>query len=80
MQKKWCHYFQARVVPERVWFVSAILRGCEHVAFDRTIDPQLSIFEFFVPHDRLEIFLPLMRYFQQHELVENFVELPNRLK
>lgn len=79
MKLKWCQYFQAHLVPERVWFVTAVLRGCEHVAFDRTIDPQKSIFEFFVPEDRLEIFLPLMRYFQDKQLVQNFVELPNRL-
>ena len=74
-----CRYFQAYVVPERVWLLTAILRGCDHVAFDRTLDVQKSIFEFFVPADCLETFVALMDIFQKKGIVTNLAELPNRL-
>jgi len=74
-----CHYFQAHIVPQRVWFVTAVLRGCDHLAFDRTLDVHKSMFEFFVPGDCLDLFVSLMGIFQEKGLVTNFVELPNRL-
>ena len=74
-----CDYFQACIPQSRVWFVTAVLRSCEHVAFDRTIDAQKSIFEFFVAPDLRETFVALMNFFQTHGLINNLVELPNRL-
>jgi len=74
-----CDYFQACIPQSRVWFVTAVLRSCEHVAFDRTIDAQKSIFEFFVAPDSRETFVALMSFFQAHALINNLVELPNRL-
>lgn len=74
-----CCYFQAHIVPQRVWLVTAVLRGCDHLVFDRTLDVQKSMFEFFVPADCLASFVSLMGVFQEKGLVTNFVELPNRL-
>jgi len=74
-----CDYFQAHIPVEHVWFVTAIIRGYEHVAFDRTIDVHKSIFEFFVPRDMREIFLDLMQTLQQKNLIADLQELPNRL-
>lgn len=74
-----CDYFQAHIPVDKVWFVTAVIRGYEHVAFDRTIDVHNSIFEFFVPRDMRVLFLDLMQNLQKKELITNLQELPNRL-
>ncbi len=74
-----CDYFQACIPQNHVWFVTAILRSCEYVAFDRTVDAQKSIFEFFVAPDFRETFVALMSFFQTHGQIHTLVELPNRL-
>jgi hypothetical protein len=75
-----CRYFQAKISSPHVWLVTAILRGCEHIVFDRTLDVRNSLFEFFVPIDCLETFLAIMQLFQQRGIINQFVELPNRLQ
>ena len=40
-------YFQAQVNKKETWFLAATLRSFEHLAFDRTVDKQAGIFEFF---------------------------------
>lgn len=74
----YCLYFQAHVKKESVWIVTSILRSCEHLAFDRNIELQKSIFEFFVPEDSVADFLSLMDYFAKKELLSNLQQLPNR--
>ncbi len=74
-----CEYYQARVKKEDVWFLTAVLRGFEHLAFDRTIDTEQSIFEFFVPPALEETFLAIMDYFIKHAIVHDLQKLPNRL-
>jgi hypothetical protein len=72
-------YYQANVVPELCWFVTATLRSYEHLAFDRTLDPQTSLFEFFVSPSAENYFLEIMSYYQKEGLVSNLVKWPNRL-
>lgn len=75
----YCSYYQALVDKTFCWYVVAILKSYEHLAFDRTLDTQKNLFEFYVPASREQEFLQLMNYFQQQHLVNNLQKLPNRL-
>ncbi|HEX2978253.1 MAG TPA: hypothetical protein VHO47_04000 [Candidatus Babeliales bacterium] len=75
----YCFYYQAHIERSRVWMFAAILRSYEHLVFERTIDKQESVFEFFVPVDNEVPFLELMEVFKQKEIVRNLNKLPNRL-
>jgi len=74
-----CLYYQAHIDKPRCWFVVAVLRSFEHLVFDRTLDKETSLFEFFVPPALQPTFEELMRYFQSEGIVLDFKELPNRL-
>lgn len=80
MELLYCSYYQAHVERKLCWFVTASLRSYEHVAFDRTLDPEASLFEFFVPVSTEKYFLEVMAYFEAEKLVTGFKKLPNRLK
>lgn len=77
--KNFCSYYTAYVLPEQAWFVVAGLKGFEHVAFDRTIDAQNSIFEFFVPAEKEPLFCQIMDYFVSCEYVSDLQKKENRL-
>ena len=72
-------YYQANVERSKCWFVVAALKSFEHVCFDRTLDKEASLFEFFVAPDMRDIFLEVMAYFEKKNLVRNLRELPNRI-
>ncbi len=72
-------YYQARVVEKECWFLVALLRSFEHLAFDRTYDRETSTFEFFVPEANEKSFRELMDYFLQNGVIETFTQMPNRL-
>ncbi len=76
---KYCRYFQAQIDRSRIWFFTATLRSFEHLCFDRTLDKQKSIFEFFVPEENVQKFMGLMHWYQTHSYVSYVQELPNRL-
>ena len=75
----YCVYYQANVKRELCWFVTAILRSYEHVAFDRTIHVESSLFEFFVPKSTETYFLEVMAYFENEGLIQNLVKVENRV-
>lgn len=75
----YCSYFQALVSKKDTWFFVATLRSNEHISFDRTLDTETSLFEFFVPPAFEEGFVQLMRYYESQGIVQNLVKLPNRL-
>lgn len=75
----YCFYYTAYVTPAHCWFLAATLRSHEHLAFDRTLDVEKSIFEFFVPQINESYFLELMDYYQKAGIVKNLQKLPNRL-
>ncbi len=75
----YCLYYQATIERSKCWFLVAVLRSFEHVAFDRTLDVASSRFEFYVPADMEPVFLQLMDYFQREAIVTNLERLPNRL-
>jgi hypothetical protein len=72
-------YYQAYVDKTFCWFVVAILKSYEHLAFDRTLDTATNLFEFYVPEAREQEFLHLMEYFKEQKLVTDLKKLPNRL-
>ncbi len=72
-------YYHARVVEKECWFLVAILRSFEHLAFDRTYDRVTSTFEFFVPEGNEKTFLELMNHLQAIGVIESFTRQPNRL-
>ncbi len=74
----YCSYYQAHVVPITGWFVVAALKSYEHMLFDRTLDVDRSIFEFFVVPTAEDTFLELMDYMTQHGYVTELKKLPNR--
>ena len=74
-----CHYYQAKIRQVDTWFFVAALRSFEHVAFDRTLDVERGIFEFFVPPAMNDCFLEIMHYFQKQGMVTEFNEMKNRL-
>ena len=74
-----CLYYQAHVKKSEAWFVTALLRSCEHIAFDRTIDVEKSIFEFFVPAATEPYFIEIMDLFLKRGSIDSLQKLPNRL-
>lgn len=74
-----CLYYQAQVDRKYCWFLVGILKSFEHMAFDRTIDKEKSIFEFYVPSCMKIYFEPLMDYFIKEGIVFDLKKLPNRL-
>ena len=76
----YCCYYQARVQKADTWFLVAVLRSFEHIAFDRTLDKIEGIFEFFVPEAHEHIFLELMDYFLKEHVVFDVKKLSNRLE
>ncbi len=75
----YCTYFTASVDKTFCWYVVAILKSYEHLAFDRTLDTATNLFEFYVPADREKEFINLMSYFEKQHLVTGLAKLPNRL-
>ena len=77
--EKYCSYYQAHVKKVEQWFLVAVLRSFEHTCFDRTLDKEQGIFEFYVPEEMEWRFCKLMDYFIQQGIVVNLQKLPNRL-
>lgn len=71
-------YYQAHVDRAKSWFVVAVLKSFDHLAFDRTIDPANSIFEFFVTPAMEEQFLVVMERLAKRGLIQELKKLPNR--
>ena len=60
-EKSFCSYYTGAVERSKVWVLVSALRGTEHICFDRTVNKEESVFEFFVPHDTESIFLKVMK-------------------
>ena len=75
----YCVYYQALVDKPLCWYVVAILKSYEHLAFDRTLDISTNLFEFYVPPAREQEFVDLMTYFQDQQLIKGLKKLSNRL-
>src|SRR3989338_231171 len=62
-------YYTAHIKRELAWVLSSVMRGTEHVAFDRCIDKMGAVFEFFVPEATESIFLQTMDYLKKEGVV-----------
>jgi hypothetical protein len=78
-QKKLCQYYQAHVDKKMTWFVVATLKSQENIQFDRTIDAEKSIFEFFVPAEVESQFLIVIHKLIETGYVSNLQKMENRL-
>jgi len=76
----YCVYYQAHIKRDGCGFLVSLLRSFEHLAFDRTIDKQTSLFEFFVPEDQEKHFLELAVFLQQQGIILTLEKMENRLK
>lgn len=72
-------YYQAKLQKEGCGFLVSVLRSFEHLVFDRTLNKEETLFEFFVPQDLEQYFLELMDYFKVQGIVLELHKLPNRL-
>lgn len=75
----YCVYYQARVSKKETWFLVATLKSCEHLAFDRTLDKENAIFEFFVPEDLEQKFVSVLKKLKEINIVYEFQKMNNRL-
>lgn len=75
----YCSYFQALVSKKDTWFFVATLRSYNYMMFDRTLDINKGLFEFFVPQDYEQQFVKVMEYYVRSGIVKNLEKLPNRL-
>lgn len=75
----YCLYYQAHIAEKDCWYLVAILRSFEHLSFDRTLNKEASIFEFFVPADNERPFLEILHHLIDRNIVHEFHQLPNRL-
>jgi len=74
-----CLYYQAHINRKDCWFFVAVFRSFEHLAFDRTLDKESSLFEIFVAPNQEKLFEEIMTGFQDVGVVLDFKKLPNRL-
>jgi len=74
-----CLYYQAHINKKDCWFFVAIFRSFEHLAFDRTLDKNSSLFEIFVSPSQQALFESIMTDFKNAGVVLDFQKLPNRL-
>lgn len=81
MQQKqnYCSYYQAHVNRQQAWFFVAVVRSFENMMFDRTLDTEQSIFEFFVPPDTEVDFLKIITLLEKLGVVAQVQKLDNRL-
>ena len=75
---KYSLYYQAHVQREKSWLVTASVRFSEHVAFDRTVSKDESIFEFFVAPDLEDVFLDIAHKLLEQKVFLDLKKLPNR--
>jgi hypothetical protein len=72
-------YYRSHVQKEYAWFVVGGLKGFEYLSFDRTVDVNNSIFEFFVSPDLEDVFLEVIHYFEQKGFITCLEKKENRL-
>lgn len=76
----YCHYFQATILREKIWFVVGALKSQENLCFDRALDKHTNLFEFFVPQECVSEFLRIMNFFEKQQFVFNLEQKPNRVQ
>jgi len=75
----YCEYYHAQTLKKKTWFVVGCFRNEDNLVFERTVDLEKSVLEFFVPQDNEERFLDVMNYLKKNGYVLSLEKLPNRL-
>lgn len=73
-----CKYYQAVANREKIWFITGTCRSENNWLFDRTLDAQKNLMEFFVMPDFEEEFLYLMKCLRERDVILELKEMPNR--
>ena len=76
---EYCSYYQAQIDKKNHLFLVGGLKYFDHVCFDRTLDTQKGLFEFFVPADQEDQFLAIMDGMKKRGIVNQLVKMNNRL-
>lgn len=77
---QFCSYYVAQAVRDQCWLLSSLMRGTEHIAFDRALDKEKSIFEFFVPESTEHVFLQVIDYLLEKGILTSCEKKENRLE
>lgn len=78
--ERYSAYYQAVLKKEEALFAVGTLKFFDHVCFDRTIDKEKLLYEFFVPPALEAEFLAIMAFLTAKGIVFNLIKLPNRIK
>lgn len=76
----YCAYYQATISKAEILYFVSILKSFDHLCFDRTIDVEKNVFEFFVPQAQEAQFLNTLSYFEKRDIVQDLKKLPNRIE
>ena len=72
-------YYTANIDRHQSYYFVAIIKAFDNMVFDRTIDVEQSLFEFFVAPAYEQLFLDVMARFAKEGLVANLQQSENRL-
>ena len=73
-------YYQAVLKKEEALFAVGTLKFFDHLCFDRTLDREKLLYEFFVPPACEAEFLKIMEFLIEKGIVTNLEKLPNRIQ
>jgi hypothetical protein len=73
-------YYQATIIPNKIWLITSLLRNEDGWAFDRALEGNPSILEFFVSPSYEEEFSSFMNYCLEEGLITSFSKMDNRLE
>lgn len=77
---KYCEYYQAKVIKDKIWFLVGAFRNENHVVFDRALEGHDDVLEYFVTQEYEELFLDIINHFQKCGYVLSFEKMPNRIQ
>ncbi len=83
IKENYCLYYRTIIEKKRAWVLASILRGAEHVCFDRALpgeekDTTTVVFEIFVPTTMEPIFLFLINQLENERIILSIEKLTNR--
>jgi hypothetical protein len=73
-------YYKARLMRNKIWFVTAVLRSAEGYVFERTLEGTADVLEFFVSPSYVVEFEKLLTFFQGRGVVIWFERFENRIE
>ncbi len=73
-------YYKARLVRNKIWFLTAVLRSAEGYVFERTLEGTSDVMEFFVSPSYVAEFEKLFVFFQKRGVVVWFQQFENRIE